>query len=214
MSFFIRDGKPYFPRRPTAAENYRKCYINPSVQSQRTALKPFAQGLREAVQPPARPLAQGLREAVPPPARPLANRPAFELNPDVLTVKLNALKQEMENVVKQERFSQSLSDKLSSAQPRVFPAVEDDDQSILDQHVSRVFSPYLSPGTISPKILQRYHHRANEMSTSMPDFGKIIKQLSSSVFQITSIAKSILSYNYFSFASFKINSGACIIRTI
>lgn len=72
----------------------------------------------------------------------------------------------------QERFSRSLTDKLSSAQPRVFPAVEDDDQSILDQHVSRVFSPYLSPGTISPKHLHRFHHRSNEMSTSMPDFGK------------------------------------------
>lgn len=98
------------------------------------------------------------------------------INASELFQKLNALKREQEDQEKQERFSRSLADKLTSAQPRVFAAMEDqldDDQSILDQHVSRVFSPYLSPGTISPKHLHKYHHRHNEMSTSMPDFGKL-----------------------------------------
>lgn len=155
-----RDGKPYFHRKPTAAENYRKSFVNPPITSQKTALKPFSQGLKASIQPA---------------MKSHADKTSYKLDAEILFQKLDALKSEMENVEKQERFSQSLSAKLNSAQPRVFPAVEDDDQSILDQHVSRVFSPFLSPGTISPNHLHRYHHRPNEMSTSMPDFGKTMK---------------------------------------
>lgn len=55
---------------------------------------------------------------------------------------------------------------------------EDDDQDILDQHVSRVFSPHLSPGTISPCIAaatasrplpplpQRIHESSTEISVT------------------------------------------------
>lgn len=34
---------------------------------------------------------------------------------------------------------------------KISPQIEDNDQDILDQHVSRVFSPLVSPGTSSPR---------------------------------------------------------------
>lgn len=131
--------------------------MNPPVASHRTAVRPLAQGLKESIGP----ISKSKLE--------IASQP---LDTVVLCQKLNELKQKQEEEEKQDRFTRSLSDKLSSAQPRAFPTEDDDDQSILDQHMARVFSPYLSPGTISPKHLHRYQHRSNEMSTSMPDFGK------------------------------------------
>lgn len=152
-------------RKMTSAENYRKCHVNPPVLSQKTLIKPLSQGSKE--------MSDTMHSTQKSHADKSKCQLANYLDPQVLCEKLDALKKEMETLEVQDlRFSRSLSDKLSLAQPRVFPAVEDDDQSILDQHVSRVFSPYLSPGTISPKHLHRFHHRTNEMSTSMPEFGK------------------------------------------
>lgn len=72
-----------------------------------------------------------------------------------------------------EQFSRSLNERIEK-RLRGLPSVEDENQSILDQHVSRVFSPQFSPGTTSPKYLHRFRHHPNEMSTSMPDFSKLI----------------------------------------
>lgn len=104
------------------------------------------------------------------------------LDAEVLKSKLSALKKNME---KQEELEKALNERLKSAhfqsQPKVFPEallkhglVEEDDQSILDQHVSRVFSPHLSgeQSPIQPRQVSRHHHRSNEMSTSLTDFGK------------------------------------------
>lgn len=190
-----RDGKAFFPRKPTAAEDYRRTYLNPTVLSQNTLLKPIAQGLKDSTQPD---VSQGENKSKP-------------LDAGLLCRKLSALKQEQD---KQERFNRHLADKLTSAQPRVFPAVEEDDQSILDQHVSRVFSPYLSPGTISPKHLQRYH-RSHEMSTSMPEFGT---QTSTHINMLLQCVILIGENFYFdssaSITTLQVDSGACIIWII
>lgn len=84
-----------------------------------------------------------------------------------------------------EQFSRSLNERIEK-RLRGLPSVEDENQSILDQHVSRVFSPQFSPGTTSPKYLHRFRHHPNEMSTSMPDFSKLImtNQTNESIFII------------------------------
>lgn len=153
-----RDGKPFMHRRLTAAEDYRSCHINPATKTENVV----------------RPLAQGPRAQVEPISKIRLETALKSLDAKLLCEKLIRLKKEMDKPEKADKFSRSLSDKLSLAQPRPLP-VEDDDQSILDKHVSRVFSPIISPGTVSPKHLQRNHHRSNEMSTSMPDFGMHIK---------------------------------------
>lgn len=169
QTFFFsifRDGKPYFHRKPT---DYS--YVNPNVASQRTIVKPLSQGLKESIEPL-------------PKSRMEKASFALDSNKDYLLMRLNDLKREQENAEKQEQFNRVLKDRLSAPQfkthPKMFPEtllktsiVEDDDQSILDQHVSRVFSPLISPGTASPRQLQRHQqHRNSEMSSSMPDFGK------------------------------------------
>lgn len=137
--------------------------MNPQIASHKTAVRPLVQGLKGSVDPVSN---SKLAEA------------KKKLDPNELCEKLNELLKKQEKGGKEERFTRDLNDKLSTAKPRELPPSEDDDQAILDDHVKRVFSPYLSPGTISPKHFQRYHHhhhhRSNEMSTSTPDFGKPI----------------------------------------
>lgn len=169
--FNHRDGKPYFHRKPSAAEDYQRCYVNPPIASQRTFLvKSLSQGLKESVEP--LPKSRIEKASI-----------TLEENKNYLLMRLNHLKREQEDKERQEQFNLVLKDKLSSpnlkSHPKMFPdtllktsIVEDETQSILDDHVSRVFSPQFSPGTASPRHLQRHHqHRSNEMSTSMPDFG-------------------------------------------
>lgn len=105
---------------------------------------------------------------------------AKPFNPMELCAKLMELKQQQTDKplfqherVRAEQFSRSLNERVERL--RGLPSVEDENQSILDQHVSRVFSPQFSPGTTSPKYLHRFRHHPNEMSTSMPDFSKLIK---------------------------------------
>lgn len=150
-----RDGKPFIHRRLTPAEDYRSCHVNPAIKTHNSLVKPLAQGPKAQVEP----ISKSRLETA-----------SQSLDARLLCERLIKLKKEMDKPEKLDKFSRSLSDKLSLAQPRPLP-VDDDDQSILDKHVSRVFSPIISPGTVSPKHLQRYHHRSNEMSTSMPDFG-------------------------------------------
>lgn len=140
-----RDGKPYLHRKPTHAEDFRRSYLNPP--SQQLAIKATNE--------------IAMKEPGMLPNERLANAKNFAVDPNELFKRLNTLKRNRD--LDQEKFNRSLTDKLTSL---------DDDQTILDQHVSRVFSPYLSPGTISPGHLQKYQNRHNEMSSSMPDFGK------------------------------------------
>ncbi|XP_055311072.1 axin [Sitodiplosis mosellana] len=151
-----KDGKPYFHRRPMPIEDMRKC-MNGPIASHKTAVYPLAQGSKERTKTP------------PPISKSKMEQASHPLDAAELCKKLTALKEELDK--KGERLHRILSDKLQSAQPREFPLVEEDDQSILDHHVSRVFSPGDStPGNESPRHLQKNHHRSNEMSSSTPDF--------------------------------------------
>lgn len=151
----------------TYAEDIRTARINPPNASQKTPLKPFSQGRGGIVAPG-------------PLSNDRLNKASHELDPELLTKKLlDYLREEKSKREKQEEevfFSKqldasSLNDKLSSARPR--EPIEEDDQSILDDHVSRAIP---SPGTISPRHLKhnRYQHRSNGMSTTMPDSGESI----------------------------------------
>lgn len=100
-------------------------------------------------------------------------------DPEELCRKLVALEEQKRQKQKEDTIKRDLSlltDKLkvfsTAEKQRVFPPAEDDSQAILDDHVSRVFSPHLSPGTASPKHIQRHQHRSSEMIHSMPDFGE------------------------------------------
>lgn len=163
------------PRRPTPAEDYRKAHINPPALSQKTLIKPLNQGLKESVEP----ISKSRMES------------SYPIDSKALFQKLEKVKRKQDNM---EHFIRSLSTKLrSAAEPRAAAAphqpVHDqenlqhkiknmltntdvDEQSILDHHVSNVFSPRHTPGSTSPKNLQQSHHRSNEMSSSVPDFGK------------------------------------------
>ncbi|XP_031626193.1 axin-like isoform X2 [Contarinia nasturtii] len=131
------DGKPYIHRKPMQHEDFRK-YVNP--QSQKVALKPLSHGMKETVGPPSK---SRLEQA------------AHKLDTSLLCEKLNKLKRDQERECQQ--LTQHVNKKLT-AQPRLFSAVEEDDQSILDHHVSMVFSPIMSPGTSSPGNLHRSMH--------------------------------------------------------
>lgn len=156
-----RDGRPLIHRKQTAAEDPRRSFMNPPAASQRTLVKPTSQGLRELI---------GFNG--PPQAKLDQAKNFVGINPKDLTEKLNKLKREREIQGNPDMLVHHAHERLGSR----FPAMEEDDgQSILDQHVSRVFSPgnNNSPGTISPKHLNKLHHRSNEMTTSMPEFGKV-----------------------------------------
>lgn len=162
-----RDGRPYMHRRPVTSEMMHAC-MNPPLASHKTAVRPLAQASKERSRTPDPVSNSKLKQASTP------------LNAEELFLRLTALKN---NQDEGERLHRQLSDKLSSAQPRVFPPIDDDDQSILDHHVSRVFSPGEStPGNESPRHLHKNHHRSNEMSTSMPDFGELTIHIS--IFEI------------------------------
>lgn len=195
-----RDGKSHLHRRLTSAEDYAACF-NGLVKSQMTPIKSLAQGLKGPV--------------IQPIPKSKIEQASRSLNTVLLCEKLIALKEAQDKSEQVEKFNRSLNDKLNSAQPREFPPVEDsmyvDDQSILDQHVSRVFSPQFSPGTMSPRHLQRYQHRPNEMSTSMPDFGK---QIANQIDSNRLIFMDFLFHSSPIYAPFKINSGACIVYIV
>lgn len=173
-----RDGKPFIHRKPTAAEDYRKAHINPPSLSQKTPIRSLSQGLKDSVEPITR---SKLETA------------SCPLDYKLLFKKLECLRKEQEREPGQEHFFRNLSNRLNNevAQPRNvqekehiirnlsnrFPQVDVDAQSILDHHVSNVWSPRHTPGTTSPKNLQRPHYRPNEMSSSVPDIGKILIKL-------------------------------------
>lgn len=165
-------------RKLTPAEDYRKAHLNPPVASQKTVIKPLNQGHKESVEPKSK-----------------AEGASYPIDYKLLYKKLEYLKREQDNELEREHFIRSLSNKLhTAAQPKVFadghqekehlmrslsnilnaaqPRGDVDGQSILDQHVSSVFSPRHTPGSTSPKNLHRSHHRSNEMSLSVPDIGK------------------------------------------
>lgn len=84
-----------------------------------------------------------------------------------------------------QRETQAHQKAFTAAIFKKFPQLnEDNDQDILDQHVSRVFSPHLSPGTISPcqmvasRPLPPLPHRALEPTTEISSTtGKIYEYL-------------------------------------
>lgn len=180
-------------RRPTPAEDYRKAHLNPQASSQKTLIKPLIQGLKESIEP----ISKTRMECASYPIDPklLYKRLEQVKREQDKELEIDQFKRSFSTklhnqavagqpraaaaaaaVVAQpddkEHFIRSLSNILNSGLPR--PDV--DVQSILDHHVSSVFSPRHTPGSTSPKNLQRSHHRSNEMSSSMPDFGKINSQ--------------------------------------
>lgn len=164
--------------------------MNPPIASHKTPIRPLAQGLREAVEPNG-------------PSQARLEQAKHQLDPNVLFAKLDKLKREEE---KKEmvnlKFNRHLTEKLGELE-------EDDGQAILDEHVSRVFSPNnnLSPGTISPRHLNRHQHRSNQMTTSMPEFGKTWKKGHS--WFCTVFTSIVLFSNSIIDATFEIH-GACI----
>lgn len=175
-------------RRPTPAEDYRKAHMNPQMPSQKTLIKPLNQGLKEHADPSSK----SKIESSP-----------YPVDANALFKCLERLKREQDREINEESNKDHFLHKLSTtletaAKPRVPAAAAtaqpdvqdhlfrslskilnsrgDDCQSILDQHVSSVFSPRHTPGSTSPKNLHRTHHRSNEMSSSVPDFGKIKQQ--------------------------------------
>lgn len=177
-------------RIPTTVENYRRAIINPETPSLKTVFKPTIEGFKETVEP----LSKSRME-----------KASHELNPEVLTSKLNALKQQME---KKEYFDKALTDRLKTAQLQT--QFEDDDQSILDQHITRVFSPYLSPGSVSPRHVNRPHHRSSEMSSSLTDFGVFYTFEGNYFDDFSLFDSSYFPYSYTRNAPFKIDSRTCI----
>lgn len=187
-------------RRPTPAEDYRKAHLNPQVMSQKSLIKPLNQGIKESVEP----LSKSRPECAPYPIDPKELFEKLEMLKRKQEKEKQEKEKEQQRELGKNNFIQELSSKLQSAQPRTTataaaaqPGVQDkeiiarsiinmlnsglprddvDVQSILDHHVSSVFSPRHTPGSTSPKNLQRSHHRSNEMSSSVPDFGKIKRQ--------------------------------------
>lgn len=178
-------------RRPTPAEDYRKAHLNPS---QKTVIKPLNQGLKETVEP----ISKSRMESMYPIDSKLLYDALENLKRKQELDKGKETKKDQEEFFRnlntrlhsaaqpragataadvpiqpdlhndKEHLLRSLSNILNPGQPRN----DVDVQSILDHHVSSVFSPRHTPGSTSPKNLHRSHHRSNEMSSSVPDFGK------------------------------------------
>lgn len=190
-----RDGKPYIHRRPLPPEAMHAC-MNPAIASHRTAVRPLAQASKERIRTP----------------EPMSNSKLIQastpLDAAILFQKLAELKNNLEG----ESLHRILSDKLSSAQPRELPPIEDDDQSILDHHVSRVFSPNATPGNESPRHLHKNHHRSNEMSNSMPDFGELTTQYDRAIQSLFLLGNYSLSINKILFLLVQLLNRKCDIR--
>lgn len=122
--------------------------MNPSIPQQNTVIKPLAQASKNTF--------GSIQKS-------RLENAAKPFDPDLLTRKLLEFQKSQDQHEKQEQFGRSLNDRLTQ--------IDDlDGQSILDQHVSRVFSPHQTPGTVSPG---QFHRPAmNEMSPL--DFGKFI----------------------------------------
>lgn len=165
-----RDGKPFHPRRSTAAEDHKRSFLNPSVSLSRTLVRPTQQGLKEKVEPLSR-------------SRMEQSSFAIEKNQDYLVQKLLEVKKIRDREEMDERFDQNLKDRLKiqtfKSTQKMFPDammkpnIEDDDESILDLHVSRVFSPPRE--STSPHYHKPQHHRG-EIGSSMPDFSEFSKR--------------------------------------
>lgn len=89
-----------------------------------------------------------------------------------------------------------------------FQAEEDNDQSILDQHVSRVWSdktPHRSPGTVSPCNVVPNRRRTHDSIVAGGD-GKYFHDLS-----VGWMKKHLLNFSWSINATFEINAGSCVI---
>lgn len=142
-----RDGQTYFHRKHPS-ESVRNNYINPLDQTTETLVEPISRSRLKS-------------------SKPLDQKTFNEL----VSEKLERILEERE---RHDRLDRSLSEiqsqeeHLSRNRPNVAMSAthqkalteailrkisqqtEDNDQDILDQHVSRVFSPLVSPGTSSP----------------------------------------------------------------
>lgn len=155
-----RDGKPYSTqRRHNIPEHLRHEYLNPPIPHQDTAVRPLAQGLNESV------------GAIPRARIEMASKP---LDAKLLRDKLLKVKQELdqneklkEKIEEPEKLGRILNDRLAP-----MADTDEDTQQILDNHVSRVFSPHRTPGTVSPSQLHRPANRCNQLSASLTDFSK------------------------------------------
>lgn len=107
----------------------------------------------------------------------------LDKNKDYFIQKLLELQKKREREEKDEQFNQILNDRLKiqtfKSTQKMFPDammkpnIEDDDESILDLHVSRVFSPPRE--STSPHYHKPQHHRG-EIGSSMPDFSEFPKR--------------------------------------
>lgn len=177
---YYRDGQPYMHRKPTSSESMRKCFNN-NMSNANTVVEPYSHERLKASRPP--------------------NQEEFVL---LLTKKLEALEREQETMERVEntlKEAQKADDQpfcpksfASHANPglphqanhhafttailRKFSSISgDNDQDILDQHVSRVFSPLVqSPGTASPHqaaaILRPPPPLPHRTIDPMTEFGK------------------------------------------
>lgn len=153
-----------------AAEDHKRSFLNPSVSLSRTLVRPTQQGLKEKVEPI---------------SRSRIEQSSFTLveNKDYFIQKLLELQKKREKEEKSEQFNQILNDRLKiqtfKSTQKMFPEammkpnIEDDDESILDLHVSRVFSPPRE--STSPHYHKPQHHRG-EIGNSMPDFSEFSRR--------------------------------------
>lgn len=186
LMYVHRDGKPYLHRRHNTTEHFRRECMNPPIASQKTVIKPLSQTMKEPYD-----LSESVAHAFSLERIGKASKP---LDPEILSGKLLLLQQEQEKKEqtdrmmseKQEQIGRMLKERLTkSAQSHPQPKsstmltdllkpsnFDEDDQSILDHHVSRVFSP----GSVSPGQIHRPHqHRSSEMCSSLTDFGEKTK---------------------------------------
>lgn len=132
-----------------------------------------------------RPTQQGLKEKVEPLSRSRMEQSSFILEEkwDQVIQKLMEVKKRQEREEMDEQFDQNLKDRLKiqtfKSTQKIFPDammkpnIEDDDESILDLHVSRVFSPPRE--STSPHYHKPQHHRG-EIGSFMPDFSGFLKR--------------------------------------
>lgn len=178
-------------RKPTPAENYRKAHINPQIPSQKIPINPLSINQQRAKETEAKiePMTKSgtvnwewymelckkledwikeCKNAKPPCPQEEQHgqqQKGHEHFVNILSSKLTKYPAAQQNVLAD--VNEKLN-KLFNAQSRG----DADSQTILDLHVSSVFSPRHTPGTTSPRNLPRPHQRSNEMSSSVPDFGK------------------------------------------
>lgn len=130
--------------------------INPSIAHQTTVVRPVTQDGRESF------------GDIPKARLEKASQP---LDHELLSEKLKLLQKEQDE---REKKQQHEHFSIGMLNDRLTQMDDFDNQAILDQHVSRVFSPIRTPGTVSPGQPHRPTSRYTDMSASLTDFSKFL----------------------------------------